>query len=294
MRVRVRRATVAFTAVAALFTPLAISAPSGAVPPPDGTILTLTWEAGHLFSLDPANASSTLIGTSSLLSSTGIEWDESTGTLFGVDYDNTPASLYKLDPASGAATVVGAMGINNPTAIASQPATGNLFIAYDNSDSGSTLATVDKTTAAVTDIGPIGESGSALRISGMAFRRVDGALYGFTYESALVRIDPSTGHATTVAAQSFHGFGVDFDCQDNLVAVSPESTAPQLVRVNTTNGATTAIGSPNLGGDFTENLTVVCNPAEPPPPPPTQILPTTTPTTHPAAQAIVVTPRFTG
>ena len=92
--------------------------------PAQGTMLTLGWDTGGYYSVNPADTSTTQLGTSTLLSSTGIAWDSTTQTLFGMDYDNSPASLYVLDPDTGAATVVGWMELDEPTGLDVQPGTG--------------------------------------------------------------------------------------------------------------------------------------------------------------------------
>lgn len=296
MKSRTHRALAIAAAAAALVGHLAITSPSSAAPPANGTILTLTWEEGSLYSLDPTTGAPTLLGTSNLLSSTGIEWDETTQTLFGIDYDNSPASLYTIDPATGAATVVGSLELDEPTAISSQPGTGVLFIAYDNPDGpGSVLATVNKTTAAVTDIALVQDAqDQAVRIAGMAFRRADGVLFGFSYADQLVQIDPVTAEATIIAPETVEGIGTDFDCQDRLLAIDSENPG-SLVEVDTETGATTPIGTVAYSNDsdFVEDLTVVCDVPEPTTTTTSSTTSSTT-TTAPAAQAVTVTPRFTG
>jgi DNA-binding beta-propeller fold protein YncE len=268
---------------------VATPSPSSAAPP-NGTVLTLTWEDAQLFAVDPTDAATTLIGAGAFTSMTGISWDEITGTLYAVDYDFSPASLYTIDPDTGAGTLVGSMGLDEPTGLDVEPGTGTLFLVYDD-DGGSMLATVDPVTAAVTDIGPTLDGDLAIRMSGIGFDPTDGTLYGFGYDDNLYEIDPTTGAMTLLHAEVFEGYGVAFDCEGNLLA-SDSETDGQLVSIDTETGTVTPIGSMDLDGDFSENLTVVCGVV---PPETTTTTTTAAPTTTTTAvAAAVVTPRFTG
>jgi hypothetical protein len=258
--------------------------------PPDGTMLTLGWDSGGYYSVNPADASTTLLGTSTLLSSTGLAWDSSTGTLFGMDYDNSPASLYVLDPDNGAATIVGSMGLDEPTGLDVQPGTGSLFITYDDPEGGgSILATVSKSTAAVTDIAPTLDAQAAVRIGALAFHPTTGVLYGMGYDDSFYLVDPATGALTLIDSDLGLGgaVGLTFDCTGTLY-----SAESNLYTIDPATGTVTDLGELGLVAstdDFVENLTVICGAAAP-----TTTTTAAPTTTAPAVEAVEVVPTFTG
>jgi hypothetical protein len=258
--------------------------------PAEGTMLTLGWDSGGYYSVNPADASTSLLGTSTLLSSTGIAWDSTTQTMFGMDYDNSPASLYVLDPDNGAATVVGSMGLENPTGLDVQPGTGALFITYDDPEgSGSILATVSKATGGVTDVGPTLDGQVAVRIGAIAFQPGTGTLYGVSYNSELYQIDPATGALTLLFSDLGTGgaIGLTFDCAGTTLYGAEDD----LFTIDTSTGTVDFIGELGLVAatdDFVENLTVICGVTGPT----TTTAPPTT--AAPAVAADAVTPTFTG
>ncbi len=268
--------------------------PAGAVPP-EGTMLALGWNTGSLFTVDPTDGSTEVVGPSTVLSSTGLAWDPTTGTFFAMDYDGEPASLFTVDGDTGATTTVGSLDLTDPTGLDVQPTTGTLFLAYD-SDEGSVLATIDKTTAAVTDLGPTLDGDVEVRIGALAFDPTDGTLYGLSYGEDLYEVDPATGALTLLFSDlddTSGASGLTFDCAGNLFTAENDLTSIDLET-----GATTVIGSLGLEDEFVENRTAVCGSPEPQPEPEPapepEPEPAPTPVPPGGAQPIVAAPRFTG
>jgi len=67
--------------------------------------------AGFPVTIDPTTGAATSVGSTGLRNPTGLAFDPTSGTLFGVD--NTTGELVTIDPTTGAATVVGATGFRN-------------------------------------------------------------------------------------------------------------------------------------------------------------------------------------
>jgi hypothetical protein len=290
-----RKTALVLAATALLALGLVSGTPTAGAVPPDGTMLTLAWETGELFTIDPSDASTTAVGTSSLISSTAIAWDATSQTMFGVDYDFEPASLYTVDPDTAASSAIGSMDLDEPTGLDAQPGSGVLYMVYDNpDDAGSILATVDPATAAVTDIAPTLDGQEGIRLSGIAFDPTDGALYGLSYDDGLYEIDPATGTLTLLFAEVVNAYGLAFDCGGQLYAADDD-----LWTIDLGTGTATQVGLLDLGQDFTENLTVICAGAQPTTttttaaPTSTTAAPAPVPVVTPA-RAVAATPRFTG
>ena len=69
-----------------------------------------------LYTVDPLTGAATLIGATGFSHVTGIDFDPTTGTLYGVvsDLFNGTTALITIDPATGAGTVVGTTGNQIP------------------------------------------------------------------------------------------------------------------------------------------------------------------------------------
>jgi hypothetical protein len=291
----IRRTIYTLVAGALLTAGVLVAPTSSSAVPPDGTLLTMPWDTGILYSVDPADAQTTAIGGGDLISATGLTWDPVTQTLFGMDYEVLPASLYDVDPDTGAAVVIGSMGIDEPTGLDAQPGSGILFIAYDDPNGpGSILATVDKATAAVTDVGPTTRGQEIVRLRAIAFDPTDGSLYGASYDQRFWEVDPATGDLTQIPSDPVDAYGLSFDCDGTLYGAELEA----LTTIDPVGGVVTPIGPMDFAGDFTENLAILCD-VEPPATTTTTTTATTvTPATAvpatPVAVAARLTPTFTG
>lgn len=290
---RTRRALVALgtATIAVMF----LTLPAASVPP-EGTMLTLTWTAPTLYSVDPSDAATTPVGASSLSDSTGIAWDPTTGTLFGVDWNLHPDHLYTIDPDTGSATQVAQLSVDRPTGLDVDPSTGVLYVVYDDDDEGgSILGTIDKATGAVTPIGPTLDEDERVRLSAIAVSPVDGTMYGYSYNNRFYSIDTSNGELSHLAIDTAPDiYGLAFDCDGTLYGTDTDVDG-ELYTIDVETGDVATVGFMDLDGDFTENLTVICS-IEPPPTTTTSTTPTSTSTTSTTVRAATepVTPRFTG
>jgi hypothetical protein len=188
--------------------------------------------ASKLFTIDPASASTQLVGPVGIAQVTDIAFHGP--TLYGVSFNN----LLRINKRTGAGTNIGAIGIStNGLAVASDgiiyasgggqlikinPVTGagtaignfgsglsscgdiafdsndNLYAAL-NSGSNVVLAHVNRTTGAATVIGNTGLS----TLYGIAFFCCH--LYGITNDGILVTLNVVTGNATVVGKTSVFG-----------------------------------------------------------------------------------------
>jgi uncharacterized repeat protein (TIGR01451 family) len=178
--------------------------------------------------------------------------------------------LVRIDISSGTETNVGPLGsAPDVEAIAYWPITNTLYAA----DAGR-LGTINTTTGAYTNIGTIGSgNGSAGNktfgdVDGLAFNPYTGELYGSvrdggndgTPQDLLIKINPTTGARianafgagvdylviATAATTTFNDVDdLAFDPETGLlygIANQGSGSADRYVRINTTTGATTAIG----------------------------------------------------
>lgn len=162
--------------------------------------------AGSLYTIDPANGTSTLVGPlmigSDPIGVTGLAFQPSTGILYGVTANSTrngatnPRSLVTIDPATGQATLVGQLALDNVGDIAF--ATDGTLYGWE-AHSPYSLVTIDPVTAAESQIGTSGLSDG----TGDSLSFVGGTLYVSAETdvdgSPLRTVDLGTGVATTVA-----------------------------------------------------------------------------------------------
>jgi hypothetical protein len=184
-----------------------------------------------LYTLDPATAEGTFVGTdvSHRISDITSDWSPGSSRLWGVD--GLADQLLQINPDNGQGTVVGHFA-TDLLSIAFDVTTGQLY-----GVGGNNLYRVDIHTAALTLVGPT-------NAVGFITFDLSGNLYGNNGPS-LIKIDPSTGAATTV----MNGFGFPPGTSYGL-AVRPEDgvmfavnhTVPSfLYRVNTTTGIATKV-----------------------------------------------------
>jgi hypothetical protein len=135
-------------------------------------------------------------GTTIIIGSTGVQLTDialtSSGTLYGIDFDN----FYRVDPDTGQSTLIGAVGaVVNGLVVGP---TGTIYAAAREVDQ---LRTIDPTTGASTLVGNTG----FLSAGDLAFAP-DGTLYmtarrsTVALPSLLVGLDPATGAGTLVGS----------------------------------------------------------------------------------------------
>jgi hypothetical protein len=170
---------------------------------------------GVLYTINPANGSVSVVGTSTL------DIDDFGSTTTGLYALGTNGNLYSINPTTGAPTLIGATGFGTSVPFGSwrSLSTNSSMLYFAN---GTTLYTINTTTAVVSRIGPTGgpEEGALL------FE--DGNLYGGENEPgyAVDTLNVSTGTATVGSSVS----GIDnsfFALAPSPLPVSPPPAVPE-------------------------------------------------------------------
>ena len=182
----------------------------------------------------------------------GLAFDPSSGVFLGSTIRNSGATsqLIRLNPDTGTVlSIVGNItdGVGGPAIsigdLALQPGTNNLFGLRSNADgtgNGGRLYRIDKATGVATLLGNTGAPG------GIAFA-TNGTLYQ-TAPSALRTLNPNTGAVLTSITLSTFFDGLAVRPTDGLLFAAPGGSSDQVFTINSTNGATTLLGSTAAGG----------------------------------------------
>lgn len=144
--------------------------------------------ASSLYTVNPITGAATLVGATGMSHMTGLDFDPTTGVLYGVvdsGFTGTP-QLVTVNTSTGAATVVGALGGSFAIPDISFDPSGQLYAWGDSPD---TLFTINKATGVATDVGNPNGLGTAA--TGLAFSS-SGTLY-MKSSSDLFTINPATG-----------------------------------------------------------------------------------------------------
>lgn len=195
-------------------------------------------QSGSLFKIDHTSGTGTSIGPIGFATTNSLARDAS-GTLY-----SAPFALITINPQTGAGTFVKDLQ-PSPTdirALAFSPAN-VLFGIRNGGGAGDTttpddLVTIDVSSGAVTLVGNTGRA----ELQALAFS-AGGTLYGWDFGYGLVKINPATAAATLVNPAVVPGSVVDIQS----LAFAPDGTlygaSDELYRVDTSNGATTLVGS---------------------------------------------------
>jgi DNA-binding beta-propeller fold protein YncE len=160
----------------------------------NGTIYLTSTGTDELFTVDLSTGTATLVGSygTTTVVMHGLEWDGSTGTLYGGSNGN----LFTIDTTTGFATQVGASGLTSFTNLVHVPTTNTLYATNSGTDS---FYLVDRTTGAMTLIGALG-SGST-NPNGLAYNSENGLVYMVDNSADnLYTIDVATGAATLIGS----------------------------------------------------------------------------------------------
>jgi hypothetical protein len=195
-------------------------------------IVCVEGQASHLFTIDPATASTNHVGSVGIASVTDIAFHGP--TLYGVSF----SQFLRLNPRTGAGVTVGPIGFS----------TVGLAVASDGviyASGGGQLISIDPVTGTGT---LVGNFGSNLTSSGdLAFDSND-ILYGAMSSGGgpvLARINRVTGVATTIGPFTIGTvWGLAFFCC-RLYGVT---AGAQLVNINVKTGNATVIGDINVSG----------------------------------------------
>lgn len=154
-----------------------------------------------LITIDPITGERFLIGISGMPFS-GISFDYTSNTLFGVSWDGLASSLYSINKTSGTSTLIGQCGTDILINLACD-ASGNLYSVGIFNDY---LYKLNKLTGAATAIGSVGIDANYQQ--DMEFDLNTGILYMAAYNNTtssgeLRTVDPATGASVLVG--SFQG-----------------------------------------------------------------------------------------
>jgi hypothetical protein len=195
-------------------------------------------QSGSPFKIDHTSGTGTSIGPIGFATTNSLARDAS-GTLY-----SAPFALITINPQTGAGTFVRDLQPSSPDirALAFSPANVLFGIRNGGGLGGTTtpddLVTIDVPSGAVTLVGNTGRAG----LQALAFS-AGGTLYGWDLGYGLVTINPATAAATLVNPAVVPGSVVDIQS----LAFAPDGTlygaSDELYRVDTSNGATTLVGS---------------------------------------------------
>lgn len=179
-----------------------------------------------LVKIDTLTGARTVVGNLGV-SMTGLAYDYSTSTLYGMDY-GTASSLYTINTVNGAITLVGNSSSDLLINLACD-INGNLFALNTADDQ---LYSINKLTGAATAIGPIGFD--AAYAQDMEFDLNNDILYMAAYNATsgsgeLRIVDPTTG-ATTLIGPFQNGAEITGFAIPYIVPVSDNDAA--MVSVN--------------------------------------------------------------
>lgn len=217
----------------------------------------------QLFTVDPATAALTAVGTGTAYGSYcagPAAVDATTGTVYFVDWA-VGRTLSIMDPATGLTTEVGVFndgeGTYDVDAIAIQP-DGDAFALYNG-----TLFSLDLATAEMTLIGD-GASGAPTEMWALTAHPQTGAIYGVSsYDgSALYTFDEATGDATLVQEVAQQNvWALAFDSAGTLWVENNYELATVDVADWTATyapvGTFSLASAPEYGDYFTESLFIL-------------------------------------
>ena len=221
----------------------------------------------YLATLDPVSGVVRHIGlTVPGLDALAWDPDRCPVALYGAAHSGGPAApsrFLKIDPITGAAVSIGLINFNSVGGIDVHPQTGRLFgIGKRPADGTNVLITIDPTTGAGTEIGPLVNAGipGAGGLFDLSFRS-DGMLFlsGWdliTPDSTLYTVNQVTGLATPVGGMGTlgPGNGITFSLSNILYHSNSAAGIPQLNVLDQATGLATFqvalgfSGFPPLGG----------------------------------------------
>ena len=235
-------------------TPWAQQAPAG-VPAPAGTAYMLNLASGDpnplsLQSFTLPNATAPTILGPQVRPLYALDFDDSTGTLWGID--NSTRELGRLDTATAAftaaATVTGVPPGDTISGLAIDPRRGVFYVSATGLGASS-LYRLDPATGAATLLGPVTGYPAIVDIA----VDCDGVIFGHDLSAdVLVEIDPLTGAPTLVGSTGVDANfaqGMDFDnATGTLYAwVRKAAGGTDLMTVNTRTGLATTVSTPPPG-----------------------------------------------
>jgi len=187
----------------------------------------------------------TAVGTLGAPDVEGLALDPQSGVLYGTtvgSLSNPAGRLISIQPSTGQGTPVGELvdvSDNHYTAVAGLAFDPSAGVLYGSDTLRDVLVRIDRSTARVTPIGPLGFGD----VQGLAFHPGVNVLYGFdSVTGQLLRINPNTGAGTAIGPVGFagiQGLGVDVFSGE---LYGTDTRTLELVRINRASGAGTRVG----------------------------------------------------
>jgi len=168
--------------------------------------------------------------------------------LFGLAHDgpNGPSTLFSIVKTTGVATPIGLTGFERCSGMDLNPGDGIMYATCERSDGSDTLVlvTLNLSTGAATEVGPLGPSAFGNQIADLSFRNSDNTLYGYIEAGdGLGTIAVGTGARTDLGSTgvSCCGNGMAFTPADVLQhALGDSAISPTLTTLGTLNQVTGA------------------------------------------------------
>lgn len=199
-----------------------------------------------LYTVDPATGTCTSVGPIGF-AVTGLAFDPTDGTLYGVTSNNSassPRHLITIDPATGAGTDVGALG--QPPGDICFDSTGVLY-GFTTPSGTQDLVTINKSTGAASVVGDSGLSSTFGE--GLGCDPSDVLwLFPFGGGGTYYTVNPSTGAVTSQGTLSGLGSmaAVAFDSLGTCYAIKASGFTSTLQTIDTATGAVTVIGTMSI------------------------------------------------
>lgn len=208
------------------------------------SILGIDWFTGQLLNINSSTGTTANIGSTGMIEPVGIAFSPG-GTLYGLDEQTN--NLYTINPATGASTLVSTISIfqliEGDIAFSSN---GTLYGVQDYHLGELQLFTINTSTGATTDVGPIIGAPTDNDLSAMAFDS-SGNLWVYDQgASELYTISTSTGAILTSVDLSVtgtgHVAGMSFAPNGTLYLATGQGIE-DLYTVNTGTGVMTLVGA---------------------------------------------------
>ena len=199
-----------------------------------GVLYGLSDAADQLVAIDTASGATTVVGGAGKISGhtwTGLAFDQTTNTLYGISTNVTTSQLYTLDPGVGTATPTVTVDMVLPIwlAIDTNGVMYSLDIATDR------LYTIDPTTGLSTEIGPTGFNANFAQDADFDPETNELYLlsYGTGFATSVMRIaDVNTGYCFVLGDVPGAGNATGFAISENNVAPFSYTWSPALALSN--------------------------------------------------------------
>ena len=190
-----------------------------------------------LLTIDPIDAQSSDHGDLGTLLLNGLAFDSNSNILYGIDI--ALDRLVAIQASTGQLETIGSLGVNFPNVagLAFDP-TNQILYATSNG-AAANLYTVDTSTGAATEVGPLGTN-----VPGLAFNPNTSTLYGVSGQTdALYTIDTATGAATQIGLLNVNTSfcGLAYDIVTDTLYLS-DTISDSLYSINVDTGQAALIG----------------------------------------------------